>query len=394
MKLKIQIVIIVIIFSAGLSVLGFYGIDKINEFKKYDGQAKLTQPAVEQFINDSVRNFSAQIENVAINNTSKEDSENITTADIKSICNDGQANLFDCYETYYKELMKTKDVQAVFQDLRARYDHDGYVVSQCHPLTHVIGNAAVKQYGTVREAYAKGDSFCWSGYYHGVMEGIASKIGPQNIISQISAICSGVNGKTDYSFDYYNCVHGLGHGIMALNNNELFDALKICDNLNGNWEKTSCHSGVFMENVIVDGKDHFTKYLKPEEPLYPCNAVDEKYKGVCYLMQTSYMLKVSNGNFNEVFALCEKADAGYLNTCFQSLGRDASGSTASNVAKTKAICELGKNIEVRSNCIIGAVKDFISYFHSDVQAKELCNEVSEDTRQVCHKTATNYYKIF
>lgn len=35
-----------------------------------------------------------------------------------------------------------------------------------------------------------------------------------------------------------------------------------------------------MENLIVDGAHggHYSKYLKPDEPLYPCTAVAEQYK--------------------------------------------------------------------------------------------------------------------
>ena len=147
-----------------------------------------------------------------------------------------------------------------------------------------------------------------------------------------------------------------------------------------------------MENIMIDNKNPFTKYLKPAEPLYPCNAVEEKYKTSCYLMQTSYMLKVTGQDFSKVFALCREADAGYEVTCFQSLGRDASGQSLSNADATKAKCALGADYNEKSNCIIGAVKDFISYYHSDKEANVLCAVITEDLRKVCLDTATTYYK--
>src|SRR5258708_417656 len=146
--------------------------------------------------------------------------------------------------------------------------------------------------------------------------------------------------------------------MMAISNDELFDSLKTCDALSGGWEKTSCYSGVFMENVIVDGKNHFTKYLNPADPLYPCNAVDEKYKERCYIMQTSYMMKVFHADFAKIFATCKKADTGYVDTCYESLGRDASGSTVSNIGRTKQICLMGGDYEARVHCVVGAAKDF------------------------------------
>jgi len=314
--------------------------------------------------------------------------------ELNQICA-GHEQDFDCYEKYYRSLVaQSNGIKLAFDDLKRRYALNGYVQSQCHPLTHVIGQAAVEHFPNVADAYREGDSFCWSGYYHGVMEGIVGRFGREQALLGLDKICAAIPGKTKYSFDYYNCVHGLGHGLMAISNDELFESLHDCNSLTGSWERGSCYSGVFMENVIVDGKNHVTKYLKPKEPLYPCNAVEEPYKQACYLMQTSYMLKVSNRDFGKLFEWCKDADAGYVDTCYQSAGRDASGSTVSNIIKTKELCLLGKDDRQRSNCVIGAVKDFISYFHSDVQARELCAALPSNLQKTCLDTAASYYKTF
>ena len=150
-----------------------------------------------------------------------------------------------------------------------------------------------------------------------------------------------------------------------------------------------------MENVIVDNKYHNAKYLKSSDPLYPCNAAAEQYKDTCYLMQTSYMLTVVNGSFSRVFELCASAEEKYRSTCYQSLGRDASGRSSSNVSQTKAWCQLGTDLNQKQNCAIGAVKDFISYFHADTQAKQLCAAFDDaQVRETCTSTAEAYYKIF
>src|SRR5258708_19491470 len=132
----------------------------------------------------------------------------ISTEPQKDICVGDQT--FTCYEDHYKFLVKNKGVVGAFGDLKGRYDSKGYIKSQCHPITHVIGNAAVEIYSDVGKAYAKGDSFCWSGYYHGVMEGIIGKISRSALASKMDGICDSIPGKAAYSFDYYNCVHGLG----------------------------------------------------------------------------------------------------------------------------------------------------------------------------------------
>lgn len=299
---------------------------------------------------------------------------------------------FDCYEGYYQRVVRQDGIPAAFADLKARYPESGYIRSQCHPITHVIGREAAREFATPAEAYAQGDGFCWSGYHHGVMEEMVARTGGA-VMSDLDSLCAAVPGKERYSFDYYNCVHGLGHGIMSIMANDLPGSLQACDALTGWWEQASCWSGAFMENVIIDGKGEYTAWLRPEEPLFPCTTVADKYQSTCYLMQTSYMLKVTGEDFPRVFALCATTGA-HADTCYQSLGRDASGHSVSDIARTKASCLLGPDENSRRHCIIGAVKDFISYYHSDAQAKELCAALPAELQETCLSTAAEYYKSF
>ena len=311
---------------------------------------------------------------------------------LKFDCSGGS---WDCYEAYYISTTKNVGIKEAFNDLRERYPNDGYVRAMCHPLTHVIGRIASEKFATPGDAYLEGDPFCWSGYYHGVLEGVIGRIGLKNLPDKMDTICASIKERKGYGFDYYNCVHGLGHGVMAITQNELWESLDYCDKLTGSWEQLSCASGAYMENIIADGKMHTTKFLNPSDPLYPCNASPERYRGTCYLMQTSYMLKLNGRDFKKTFEWCSGVEDPHRTTCYESLGRDASGGTTSNVSQTHDICMLGTNMEQQKHCVIGAVKDFISYFHSDVQAKEFCNLFEdEELKQTCLTTGEGYYSQF
>jgi hypothetical protein len=250
----------------------------------------------------------------------------------------------------------------------------------------------------VAEAFQHGDVFCWSGYYHGIMEAMVAKIGIKNLPGELNSVCANISGKVTYNFDYYNCVHGLGHGIMALLDDEVFDSLHMCDNLTGSWEQQSCYSGVYMQNIIdntnVADTDNVVKYLKPDQPLYPCTAVDDKYKGQCYLGQTSYALQVDNYDFARVFALCEGVAQPYRDICNQSLGRDAANQARHDAQTTTKTCNITSDPNDRTNCMIGAVKEIISYYHDITQASGYCDIQPEPDKTTCHTTAEAYYKNF
>ena len=309
-------------------------------------------------------------------------------------CSGASANDYACYQQRYQSLVNDSGVEAAFTDLKNEYEKGGLVKDQCHQLTHVIGRAATDLYGDLSSAYGRGDNFCWSGYYHGAMEAIVAKIGPEKILDEANTVCADLGKHQPYSFYHYNCVHGLGHGFMGVQENELFESLQTCDTLKDDWEKESCYSGVFMENIMAQNNpSHPSKYLKADQPLYPCDEVETEYKTQCYLMQTSYALQTQGNDFTKVFELCGTVEDDFRPTCYQSVGRDASSNSVSEVTKTNATCMLGQDYEARSNCVVGAVKDFISYYNSDKQAKELCESFDADLRAVCLETAEEYYKI-
>ncbi len=150
-----------------------------------------------------------------------------------------------------------------------------------------------------------------------------------------------------------------------------------------------------MQNEMDElDPDHHTVYLKADQPMYPCTAVAERYKGQCYLMQTSHALRLAGYNFSPVFRECRAIEARYRDVCYQSMGRDASGNTSSNVARTKADCMLGPNQESRGNCITGAVKDFVSFYHGEQQATRLCDGLHSSLRAGCQDTKMQFYREF
>lgn len=308
-------------------------------------------------------------------------------------CGGDRASDFRCFQKHYQAVIATTDVADAFTDIKEAYEKSPFVKGHCHQLVHVIGRAAADKLGDVARAYDQGDDFCWSGYYHGVMEAVLAEIGYKNVKSRINTVCKSMGDKERYSFFHYNCVHGLGHGVMLVHQNELFDALGTCDNVGDRWERESCYSGVFMENIMAEfNPDHATKYLKKDDLMYPCNAVKGQYKQQCYLMQTSHALQSNGYDFPAVFTLCDGVEAPFKATCFESLGRDASGQTISDPVRTRDICMLGGNFDARNNCVTGAVKDFIGYSRSLERGRKLCALLESSLRDPCLATAEAFHQ--
>lgn len=311
-------------------------------------------------------------------------------------CSGAVANDYACYQRRYQDLVHNSGVAAAFADLKDEYQKNQFVSTNCHQLTHVIGRAAVDLYGDLSGTYAQGDTFCQAGYYHGAIEALAARIGSDKIVDEANTICADLAENERYSFYHYSCVHGLGHGFMGVLNNELYKSLETCDKLTDEWEREQCYDGVFMQNVMAAYDPSYpTKYLKADQPLYPCTDVQDKYKTQCYKRQIWYALYTQGNDFSKVFDLCGTVNDGYRTTCYEGLGRDASWRSEGNVAKTKDTCMLGGDYEARSSCVAGAVEGFSLYYDSDqgeAQAKVLCESLEADLRAVCLQKGKEYFE--
>ncbi len=287
----------------------------------------------------------------------------------------------ECWSRFYVTLIEERGSAVALSDLKYRFEN-GSGRGFCHENLHEIGQVAYRETGSMSAAFERGDYFCRAGFFHGVLEGVFLEEGSEAILSNLDTVCADVPGKARYSYDYFSCVHGIGHGLMAHFNRDLFASLMGCDNLSEEWERGSCYGGVFMENVTSDSPEQPSSFLKRDDLLYPCNAIEGRYKRSCFMMQTSHILSENRGDFAAAFAICRSAEEAYRITCYESICRDASGWSYGDATAARAYCAHGETIEERSHCAIGVASDFIQSVGQD-KARAFCAEAEEGAREVC-----------
>jgi hypothetical protein len=243
------------------------------------------------------------------------------------------------------------------------------VHADCHQITHAVGHAALARYhGNAAEALSQGAMTCNSGYYHGVIERAFAGVPREQVTRIARRLCTG-HAVTKEEFLLYQCVHGLGHGLMIYSGLDLPWSLKTCDRLQTDFDRVSCTGGVFMQNLMPGMGT--TLYLRKKDPLYPCNAVAERHKVYCYLMVTSRILSLDGYDWRKTAAWCRRSEKGWVATCFQSYGRDASGVSEYQPRRTIQLClEAGKDA---GDCLYGASRDYGNNYAGGPQAARLCN---------------------
>jgi hypothetical protein len=256
----------------------------------------------------------------------------------------------------------------------------------CHRVAHAIGSASLaRNKGNVARTFAQGTSSCFSGYYHGVLERSLLRVKSYNagaLGAVARSLCSEPQVRKSVWLTF-QCLHGLGHGLMITTGYALPLSLKVCDQLATGWETTTCNGGVFMEN-ISSSYGFTSQWIRDDDPVYPCSWVATEDKLKCYELVTSRIVRVLGGNWAKTAATCTTVESAWRSACFRSFGRDVAGQAHYEPVGIKTLCALTTPYDGEGSCIKGAATTMVSNFASGKQASALCRMSSPQFRGSCY----------
>jgi hypothetical protein len=292
-----------------------------------------------------------------------------------------------CLEQGFGNLAYRAGPKAALAEFDRRIAADRQIESGCHRIAHTIGSAALARYdGNVARAFAEGSSSCWSGYYHGILERALVDAGSKAELVTVSRRLCADEGVRATTFIAYQCVHGIGHGLMIHTGLDLPLSLSVCEELTTAWDQTSCDGGVFMENFNSSyGVE--SRFLRDDDPVYPCHAVAERHKLYCYLQVTDRLLATSGYDWRATARACAGVEPDWRSTCFQSFGRSASGNSRLDATKLLSFCSVPAAARDRRDCVYGAVRDIASNDAGGRRAGRFCERVTVALRAHCFNGA-------
>ena len=277
-----------------------------------------------------------------------------------------------------------KDAMALLDESVAaqRIPADG----KCHRIAHIIGAASLaRNRGNVARTFAEGSSSCFSGYYHGILERSLSEVrsySADSLGAVVRDLCSDpLFRASPWLAD--QCAHGLGHGLMIATGYSLPLALLVCERLDARWDRRSCKSGAFMEN-LSSSYGVTSRYLRDDDPLYPCNWVrGDENKAVCYGLVTSRIIRLGL-DWHQTAEVCAGAEKGYVAMCFGSFGRDIAGATRLDPVAIRETCVVARSYGRERACVYGAVRAVVGNYAGGAEAAVICNGTLPKLRAGCY----------
>src|ERR1700741_26993 len=134
-----------------------------------------------------------------------------------------------CVERALDGVLRRSGVATAMAVLDRAVARDGGLTPQAHGIAHGLGIAAYQSPGTVAATFASCPNTQIAGCYHGVIQGyfldVARRTGGVTA-GDLDALCEPHRASPPL---YFECTHGMGHGLMAVHAHRLPDALAGCD---------------------------------------------------------------------------------------------------------------------------------------------------------------------
>lgn len=281
-----------------------------------------------------------------------------------------------------------------------------------HAYAHAIGIAAYTGAEEVSRVFNQCTPIFQSGCHHGVIQGYfnvhSQEQGTGVDAVAVNALCAAQRSDPMLRWHLFQCVHGLGHGLMMVEANHVPRALDGCDLLQDLWEREVCYSAVFMENVVQATSSEATlgrpesrsrdgahashgagshpdfPSLKADDPLYPCTVLEDQYLPACYQMQTSAILQLNGFDVAEAARICPSAPERFRATCFQSLGRDISAITVQDHTRAIELCAHAPN-DYEQFCHLGYAKNLVDVTANPADGFAFCRVVKDErSKRACY----------
>lgn len=364
-----------------------------------------------------------------------EDAPGRAAAMILNDCRDRDpAVAMACHERAVLAVLENEGVASAMAVAERMGDLDREVERQGHVYAHAIGLAAYTTPEEVGTVFASCTPSFQSGCYHGVIQSYFADVASGNAqgvdAEAINLLCADQRGAAGDRWLLFQCAHGIGHGVTMIADHHLPSALEACDLIRDGWEREACYGGAFMENIVQATTPHHTTGrpqlagdpghgshdaqpaeepedtggthahgghgdpaeadhqghpgearpdfpgLVPDDPLYPCNVLPDRYLVSCYQMQTSAILFYNGGDFAAAGEACEAAPERYQPACFRSIGRDVSATTVQRHPEALELC--GTMGDRRFDCHYGYVKNVVDVTARIEDGFAFCAIVPED----------------
>lgn len=264
----------------------------------------------------------------------------------------------------------------------------------CHETAHHLGMWLYGYLEDVDKSLQLAEQQCGGSIFHGVIQNylLTQKfLGVSVDDIDIHSICQD-KYTNPYSIDSWQCLHGLGHGLIQIYDYDILKAVNRCGEFNEKIEQISCSKGVFMQNVVQYLETNGGNF-DDSDKYYPCNAVDEGFGPQCYHYHVTYLALLNEKKLKKTFDDCDGiTPEEMIKYCYYGFGRQLSGNIKS-IDDALFLCESGNITEYHKYCLTGMVLTLVNVNRNPDFGFSFCSNLPQDYKFDCYDGLGRWVKL-
>jgi hypothetical protein len=297
-------------------------------------------------------------------------------------------------------VLASQGLGAALDSLAARASQDSTLQREGHQLAHALGRRAVAANSGDAAVIRECRPVFASGCYHGVVEAALHAEGRIDMPG-LERLCRSVEGPGGPG-PAFECIHGLGHGVLGARRYDVDATLRDCDALSTPRLAASCHAGAFMEaiNAAVGAPGmHGTHRhaaghapravpsltIDPADPYTPCRDYGDPYATACWLFQGFVILRASGFDPARALQVCDGAPDGRAARCYESVGHQLTGLLQKGDRWMLEQCGKGQPA-LAPHCAAGATLALNAMDWSGARGGRLCAAAPTEWKQTCYRS--------
>ena len=307
-----------------------------------------------------------------------------------------------CWDDSLEETVKQQGLDAAFDLFTKLYQTDPSIPKACHGWSHILGKTAYELFKNKKDfILRKETSYCGYGFFHGFIEKLLQETGDLKATRDFCNYSSKQLEKEAPGV-YRNCLHGIGHGSIDVDDPGLWSnfqamlesGLNTCEaTLTDKGELLECYDGSFnaMQQYAYHGEYNLS--VDRNDPFNYCRTQQERHKDSCYYEFTGLIAEFTNHDFKKAanLILNDISDKNFTPRTIMKLSADFFQDDIANNDYTKNVLDcraLPANLQ--TSCFNGILLGFIAHGEPErqyIKGLEFCRYhiLTDDERQNCYQ---------
>ena len=307
-----------------------------------------------------------------------------------------------CWDDVLELTLDNEGLDKAFAIFGELYQSDPEIPKACHGWSHVLGKAAYDQFAQQKDVILRKEtSYCGYGFFHGFIERLLQE---SHDLQKTKEFCDYASAKlkNEARGVYYNCVHGIGHGSVDIEDSRLWGNFQAMirpglDNCESIFENSAdlrtCVDGAFnaMQQYVYRGE--YDLVFNRDDLFSICRDEPEQYKESCYFEFVGLISDVTKNDFQKAsdLLLQEKISAKVATVAIRKMSADFMQNDIVNPDYQKNIINCRRLAEyLRIACTEGIAIGLISHGEPSkeyVKGLDFCkkNYLTENEKNICYQ---------